>query len=189
MLKLSISILAAAAGVLATAPMTLAGDLGDGGYGARTYGQHRPYYSGQDSYADRNGYRQDNDDDDDDQAYGKDNDDDDDDNTGNDDEDRRDGDHAYRHNGSVKDGDYEPAPHAGIVRPYRGNCVPGWRVKQRLVGEGWSHFRLNTYGRGVAVVRATRVHTGRPFVLRIDGCTGETLSSTPAGLRRYSSRD
>ena len=184
------------------------------GYAPRAYGDHRPYDSGNDDEADQNYGRHqdaddgDNDDDDDDRADNRPNDGSDyDDGAENDD--RDDGDRRYRDGdrddprfehryGSTKDDDpprgYDSAPRAYYDAPrayndaprlHRGICVPGWRVKQRLIGEGWSHFHLNAYGRGVAVVRAMRVHTGRPFVLRIDGCTGATLSSVPAGPRRW----
>ena len=196
--KSSVPVMAALAALIGTAPTAFAGDLGDGGYGARAYGRSQPYYSGQDDYADRNGQDDDDDNDDGDHAYNRHNsdDDDDDDNIIENDDDhdearcrRRDHHHtnAYRYNGSTKDDGY--APQASIVRPHRGGCVQGWQVKQRLIGEGWSSFRLNNFGQGIAVVRATRVATGRPFELRIDGCTGETLSSRPADYSRYSYRD
>jgi hypothetical protein len=183
MFKISFAALTATAALLASAPGALAGDLGDGGYGSHRYGEHRPYYSGQDNGRqdyDHSDDQSDDDDDDDTDHAGNRNDDDDDDNGGNDDfEDQ----HAYQRDGSTKDGGDED-------RHGRAGCVPGWKVKQRLIGEGWSHFKLSTYGRGEAIIRATRVHTGRKFELRLDGCTGQTLSSYPLDRgRRYSSRD
>lgn len=194
----------AAAALLQATPLALAGELGDGGYGGHVYGQQQPYYSGEDNdggqdYG-RRGEAGDDGEDDEDRydnngaqghaQYGRGGapydqrgapyDD------GSEYEERRTQRHSYQ--GSTKDG-YVPRHEADVDRPHRGACVPGWRVKQRLIAEGWSNFHLNTYGRGVAVVRATRVHTGRPFVLRIDACTGQTLSSIPADRRRYSSRD
>ena len=171
--------------------------MGSGAYG------HKPYYSGEGEYEGRTYGRRD-----DDEYLGEDHarvyndDDDDDDQEGDDDADDDGGDdgqyrehryekHSYRYEGSVKDG-YAPVPPAAVYsdRQRGGACVPGWRVKQRLTGEGWTNFKLNTYGRGVAIIRATRAHTGRQFVLKVDGCTGETLASKPQGLhdRRYSSR-
>ncbi len=189
------SAMAVSAVLVASVPSAQAGDLGDGGYGARSYGSHRPYFSGQpdfngqddggDRYSQRQDYgaSSDDGDDDDDGINGQDGDQDGDQSGDNDDGDDRQEHHAYRHEGSTKDDDYRAPPH-------RAGCVPGWKVKQRLIGEGWSNFKLSTYGRGEAIVRATRVHTGRRFELRLDGCTGQTLSSYPLdGNRRYSFRN
>ena len=199
MSQFSLVALSAAAALLAAASSVSAGDLGDGGYGPRVYGQ-QPYYSGQgedpgSNYSNRGDDDDDNANDDDDHASTRDEDNDDDDadnDNDNDDDSNNTGEHhperhSYRHEGSVREG-YPPVPSANVYshRDRAGACVPGWRVKQRLTGEGWSNFHLNNYGRGVAVIRATRVHTGRPFVLRIDGCTGNTLSSVPAGQRQLS---
>lgn len=200
----SMAALAAVAVMFAAAPAS-AGDLGDGGYGQGSYGQ-KPYYSGQTDDEGRVYGRRDEQDYTGDEHAGVYNDDDDSDgddgDEGDDDGDDQGGDngdyreqryekHSYRHEGSVKDG-YAPVPPAAVYshRNRGGACVPGWRVKQRLTGEGWTNFHLKTYGRGVAIIRATRAHTGRPFVLKIDGCTGETLSSWPHGAhdRRFSSR-
>ena len=189
-----LAVLTASAALLAAAPSALAGDLGDGGFGPRAYGMHRPYMSGQDAYPDQYGrdreYNNYNDYSDD-NANRSDNDDDDDDNwAGNDSDDSDDGSyeehhayrHEYRHHGSTKDDD---DPRIGN----RAGCIPGWRVKQRLIGEGWSNFELSTYGHGEAIIRATRSHSGREFELRLDGCTGETLSSYPLDRGpRYSQR-
>lgn len=214
MMKFSLAVLTTTAAVVLSAmpggiPSARAGDLGDGGYGAAPYGHHQPYYSGQDDDHDdgrnsgrygrseRNDDDGGGDDDDDRRSYshsGDDNDDNGDyDNGDNDngdyddqgDLDQRSDNFAPRRYGSTKDG-YEPEPRAGIVRPHRAGCVPGWKVKRRLIGGGWADFQLNNYGQGVAVIRARRVHTGRGFILKVDGCTGEVLSSVPLGNRYYS---
>jgi hypothetical protein len=192
MAKISTGVLAATVVLWVSMPSALAGDLGDGGYGARGYGQHRPYLSGESEYADPdygrhdaddNGDSDDDDDDDDDnRSYSRSDDDDD------DDDDRRahrHGDHRRCHHRSSEQ-DYAPAPRAGIVRPHRTACLPGWQVKKRLIAQGWTDFHLKTYGPNVAVIAATRAHTGRAFILRVDGCTGETLSSVPSGNRHFS---
>ena len=68
---------------------------------------------------------------------------------------------------------------------HRGRCLPGWQVKHRLEAEGWTRFRLAEFGEGVATLRAYRRQTNRPFLLKIDGCDGRTISSRPAGLAHY----
>lgn len=201
MSKISLAALAATAVLLAAMPSALAGDLGDGGYGTRAYGDHQSYYSGENEYADPNYGRRDgdddvnsNDDDNDDdnynendnRSYSRSGDDDDDSDDGNSIySEHQHGNHRHCHHGSSDQG-YAPAPRAGIVRPYRAGCLPGWQVKKRLIAQGWSDFQLKTFGQSVAVIRATRAYTGRTFILRVDGCTGETLSSVPAGNRHFS---
>ncbi len=180
----TLAAVAAAVALLGAGSSVRAGDLGDGGYG-----QPRPYYSGQYDHQDNSYNRHaDVDDDDDDDDY----------------EDTAEGSADYEfehyaeryiergpvHRGSTKD-DYVPAPRARgpIVRPHRAGCVAGWQVKKSLINDGWGQFRLKNFGQGVAVVRAKRVEDGRPFVLKIDGCTGEVLSSMPVDGRRWEGRE
>lgn len=185
MSRFAIAALSSAIILISNAPFAAAGDLGDGGYGERL-GRHRPYMSGE-TYDPAYGRNDDADDEDDrnDDRYSRRDDGDDDDN---------DDDYAgtgveeydFHHYGSLKDDDDGgPRGHGVIVRPHREGCVQGWQVKRRLIGEGWRGFRLSTYGNGVAVIRAVRVHTGRPFILTVDGCTGETVSSVPVEPRRH----
>ena len=183
--------LAASAVLLVTIPAfaaDLEGDTSRGHSYGQTYGGHpAPYRSGEAAQAyndddNGNGYNDGSEDTygdrPDDQSSG--NDDDDDNAAG--DEDRRDGaenrDDGREHH-SYKDDNGGDDQYGGA----RAHCVPGWRVKQRLIGEGWGGFKLADRGHGIASICATRVQTGRRFVLRIDGCSGRTLSSTPEFLR------
>lgn len=188
-----LSALAAAALMAAASPAARAGDLGDGSYDAPAYGNHRPYYSGQDTYA----YAGDTgDDDDDDDAYddedynGNDNDNDYRNRDDDDDDDRNRADYDRRFDRSSpgyssRDGEVAPPPHRDADR--RG-CVSGDQVKRRLIARGWSRFQLSGHNQTMAVVRAVRVRTGRAYELRLDGCTGRTLSARPLEPRRLNRR-
>jgi hypothetical protein len=165
------ALMVAAVGVTGTAS---AADFGDGSadYEPPYSSGKRPYLSGEDHgdrerYAHR-GSRHDDDDDD----YVDDDDDYDDDDDGHV---RRQADRGPRHE-----------PHVNRPPVQHARCAPGWRVKQRLQSDGWTRFRLANFGDGVAVIRAERHHSGRPFLLKIDRCSGTILSSRPVYGRDWS---
>ena len=175
------SLAAVVAAAFSLTTPALAGDLGDGGY---RYGG-RPYLSSDDEGSDRYSYRGQRDDDDD----RGDDDDDARDNSANDDDDDDDG-RRYANRDHRQHRDYrEPPRDRGYGEPRHhksGRCQPGWRVKQRLQADGWTRFRLASFGEGVAVIRAERRHSGRPFLLKIDGCDGRTISARPVYGRDWS---
>lgn len=68
---------------------------------------------------------------------------------------------------------------------YDRRCAPRHVVRNRLERDGWVDFN-NADPRGpIVVVEARRRHSGRPFQLRIDRCSGEIVRADPIGPPRY----
>jgi hypothetical protein len=82
-----------------------------------------------------------------------------------------------------------PMPHAPRFADqdlgYPDRCAPTWRVKNRLRNEGWRDFRDLSLNGNIAVMRAERRENGRPFILRLDRCSGHILSARPAPYRAF----
>jgi len=94
---------------------------------------------------------------------------------------------AYR--GSTKDGGYleplERAPRFSEDRYDRADaCAPRWQIRNRLQARGWSNFERLAVRPRVVVLRAERFD-GRPFVLKLDRCSGHILAERPARFRGY----
>lgn len=162
-----------------------AADLSDGRDGY--FGHRQPYFSGQsDDRADPSNDRADDDDDDGPRYSGRwrnrddGQDDDDDDDVANRD------DRPDHYNSRDQ---YRDRRGYNQDEPRHSRCLPGHRVKQNLENEGWTRFHLASFGEGVAVIRAERRGTGRPFLLKIDGCNGRTISARPVYGPQWSGYD
>lgn len=170
-----VSLAAGIAAAFGCAGGASAADFGDGGPALEEdyeYGK-RPYLSGGDHrYSERYDYRGRHDRDDDD-------------------DDLRD---PPEHDGRYSDDDPDDddivirrnRDHVTRRGPEKTACVDGGRVRQRLMSDGWTRFKLAKYGEGVAVIRAERRHSGRPFLLKIDGCSGRLISARPIYGRHWS---
>lgn len=64
-------------------------------------------------------------------------------------------------------------------------CAPRHVVRERLERDGWADFKNADPRGGIVVVEARRRHSGRPFQLRIDRCSGEVVRADPVGPPRY----
>lgn len=175
-----IAALSLTAASIAAAPGAAAADLGEG-YDPRDPGYADDGYYPPPQSHDYGGRDADDDDDgDDDRRYAhRDNDDDDDDQ-----------DEDYRHRRHDRDGTYlaplPRPPHFGDGQ-YRNrqDCVPPWRIKSRLRHDGWTAFRDLSIEGNTAVVRATRIASGRTFTLRVDRCSGAVVNARPLPWRSY----
>jgi hypothetical protein len=79
----------------------------------------------------------------------------------------------------------ERAPHFSedrIERAYA--CAPRWQIRNRLQARGWSNFERLAVRPRVVVLRAERPD-GRPYVLKLDRCSGHILAERPARFRGY----
>lgn len=109
--------------------------------------------------------------------------------------------------GSVKDGypvpmpppddDYADAPPPAKrygaspprhLPPKRFACLESWEIERTLARDGWTRIHALSTRRGVTRIRARRYDSGRPFVLRVDRCSGELISARPS-LRVFGVRD
>ena len=176
---MSVHMLAAsliAAGNLAQAPEATAADLGPG-YEQR-YSEdyedpppprgHAGDYNGEEQYEDNRSHAWRERDDDDDAGE----------------------DEVLRHRRWYKDGDYlDPLPRAprfdDRLRRERYACAVPWQIKKRLRHEGWTDFHDLDFEGDTAVVRATRIRSGRTFTLRVVRCTGEVVSAQPLRWQSY----
>ena len=64
-------------------------------------------------------------------------------------------------------------------------CAPRHVVRDRLERDGWVDFDHADPRGPIVVVEARRKHSGRPFQLRIDRCSGEVVRADPIGPPRY----
>lgn len=95
--------------------------------------------------------------------------------------------------GSIKDGYPVPMPppddHAAAPPPpprasrprrvERVACLESWEIERRLEHHGWADIRAVATRRGVTRIRARRIDTGRPFLLRVDRCSGDLITARP----------
>lgn len=68
---------------------------------------------------------------------------------------------------------------------YDRRCAPRHVVRNRLERDGWVDFNHADPRGPIVVVEARRRHSGRPFQLRIDRCSGEIVRADPIGPPRY----
>jgi hypothetical protein len=62
--------------------------------------------------------------------------------------------------------------------PYAGGCAPPEEIKERLLHQGWRHFRDAEERGAFATIIAHRPN-GRPFALTLDRCSGDIVSVHP----------
>lgn len=64
------------------------------------------------------------------------------------------------------------------VRRYR-DCTPRTFVHEELRADGWRDFHDPRLRGSYVLVDARRAHSGRPFLLTIDRCSGDVIAAEP----------
>ncbi len=93
--------------------------------------------------------------------------------------------------GSIKDGYPVPMPpprygdRGPPERAERYACLDRWQIKRRLRHDGWAGIWPMGGDGAIVQVRARRIESGRPFLLRVDRCSGEVVAARPEYLRSF----
>ncbi len=67
---------------------------------------------------------------------------------------------------------------------YDRHCVPRDEVRRELIRDGWRNFRHAEARGSYALVEARRGYSDRPYLLKIDRCSGHIVSADPIAPRR-----
>ena len=58
-------------------------------------------------------------------------------------------------------------------------CLPRWRIRERLHGQGWVDVHPVSRDGGIVTLEARREDTGRRFFIEIDRCSGAIVDERP----------
>ena len=89
--------------------------------------------------------------------------------------------YVHRDYGDDYDRDDYRRPYAYSTPPDYGRaCTPREVIRERLLREGWHHFR-DAEERGEFATIIARRPDGQPFALTVDRCSGELVNARPLG--------
>jgi hypothetical protein len=89
--------------------------------------------------------------------------------------------YVHRDYGDDYDRDDYRRPYAYSTPPDYGRaCTPREVIRERLLREGWHHFR-DAEERGEFATIIARRPDGQPFALTVDRCSGEIVNARPLG--------
>ena len=89
--------------------------------------------------------------------------------------------YIHRDYGDDYDRDDYRRPYAYSTPPDYGRaCAPREVIRERLLREGWHHFR-DAEERGEFATIIARRPDGQPFALTVDRCSGEIVNARPLG--------